>query len=101
MIIDVPYTATVTIRTLYSTHAKHLHYYATWTKYYVVDNLYLHVHVYMRPVVCMSRIILCTCIVGMVDGRGYDGQQKYTISDACRPCHLILNCLTDPVTGLS
>ena len=29
-----------------------------------------------------------TCM-GMFDGRGYDGQQKYTISDACKLCHLI------------
>ena len=35
----------------------------------------------------------CICIVGMVDGRGYDGQLKYTICDACRPCHSILSIL--------
>ena len=41
-----------------------------------------------RPVVCMSRRLLhinsghcCEC--------GYDDQQKYTICDACRPCHSI------------
>ena len=28
-------------------------------------------------------------ILGTVDGCGYDGQQKYTICDACRPCHSI------------
>ena len=32
-------------------------------------------------------------IVGTVDGRGYDGQLKYTICDACRPCHSILSIL--------
>ena len=30
------------------------------------------------------------CIVGTVDGRGYNGQQKYTIFDVYTPCHLIL-----------
>ena len=30
-------------------------------------------------------------IVSMVDGCGYDGQQKFTICDACRLCHLILS----------
>ena len=35
----------------------------------------------------------CICIVGTVDGRGYSGQQNYTICDACRLCHLILRTL--------
>ena len=33
------------------------------------------------------------CIVGTVNGCGYDDQQKYTICDACRLCHLILSIL--------
>ena len=33
------------------------------------------------------------CIVGMVDGCGYDSQPKYTICDTCRPCHSILSIL--------
>ena len=33
------------------------------------------------------------CIVGRVNGRGYDGQLKYTIYDTCRPCHSILSIL--------
>ena len=28
------------------------------------------------------------CIVGMADRRAYDGQQKYTICDACRSKHI-------------
>ena len=31
--------------------------------------------------------------MGMVDGRGYDGQQKYPICDTCRPCHSNLSIL--------
>ena len=31
--------------------------------------------------------------MGTVDGRGYDGQLKYTICDACRPCHSNLSTL--------
>ena len=31
------------------------------------------------------------CIVGTVDGCGYDGQLKCTICDARRPCHSVLN----------
>ena len=31
--------------------------------------------------------------MGTVDGCGYDSQQIYTICDACRPCHLIVNIL--------
>ena len=33
------------------------------------------------------------CIMGTVDGHGYDGQHKCTICDTCRPCHLILSAL--------
>ena len=33
------------------------------------------------------------CIVGMVDGCGYDGQLEYTICDIHRPYHLILSIL--------
>ena len=36
--------------------------------------------------------VVCN-IVGKLDGRGYDGQQKYTICDACKPCHSILSTL--------
>ena len=39
------------------------------------------------------------CIVGMVDGRGYDGGQKYAICDTCRPCHSDLSILR-PVLSL-
>ena len=35
----------------------------------------------------------CMCIVGMVNGCGYDSQQKCIICDACRLCHLILDIL--------
>ena len=35
----------------------------------------------------------CICIVGMVDGHGYDGQLKYTFCDACRLYHSILSIL--------
>ena len=31
--------------------------------------------------------------MGTVDGCGYNSQLKYTVYDACRPCHLILNIL--------
>ena len=46
---------------------------------------------YTKPVVHMStgHIILCICIVGMVDGCGYDSQHKYIICDAYRPYHWI------------
>ena len=40
---------------------------------------------------------ICICIVGMVDGYGYDGQLKYTICDVCRPCHLILYKHTEAI----
>ena len=36
---------------------------------------------------CMHLLIV---LVGTVYGCGYDGQQKFTICDACRLCHLIL-----------
>ena len=35
-------------------------------------------YIYTRPVVYMSRK-QCIRIVGMVNGHGYNGQQKYTI----------------------
>ena len=35
-------------------------------------------------------------MVGTVDGCGYDSQLKYTICDACRPCHSIVSIL-EPV----
>ena len=35
----------------------------------------------------------CTCNMGTVDGSGHDGQQKYTICDACKLCHLIQSAL--------
>ena len=31
--------------------------------------------------------------MGTVDGRGYDGQQEYTICDAYMQCHSILTIL--------
>ena len=31
--------------------------------------------------------------MGTVDGCGYDSQLKYTICEACRPCHMILSIL--------
>ena len=34
-----------------------------------------------------------TCIMGTVNGRGYDGQLKYTICNSRRPCHSILSIL--------
>ena len=56
--------------------------------FYVVDDLYLHV----RGQSCarMSREHMHKCIVGTVDGCGYD---SHTICDACRPCHSILSIL--------
>ena len=48
-----------------------------------------------RPVVCASRkhvacsasvVLMLIVLVGMIDGRGYDGQQKDAICDVCRPC---------------
>ena len=45
------------------------------------------------------RMSTCTimhyalCIMGIVNGCGYDGQHKCTICDTCRPCHLILSTL--------
>ena len=35
----------------------------------------------------------CICNMGTVDGCGYDGQQKYTICDACRQYRSILSIL--------
>ena len=69
-------------------HLVHMHY-AAWT--YAVDDLYLHIH--MRPVVCMNRSTSCIMHMGMVNGRGYDDQQKCTVCDICRPCHSILSTL--------
>ena len=53
-----------------------------------------------RPVVYISTkhtYSPAACIfnstVGTADGRGYNGQQKYAICDACRPCHSILSIL--------
>ena len=31
--------------------------------------------------------------MGTADGCGYNGQQKYTTGDVCRPCHSILSVL--------
>ena len=76
-----------TPRALHAQHISHLHYYATWT--YAVDDLSLHVQSCSWAESTMS----CICIVGMVYGRGCNGQLKYTICDACRPCHSILNIL--------
>ena len=44
---------------------------------------------------CTIIIILphASCIMGTVDGHGYNGQHKCAICDACRPCHLILSAL--------
>ena len=36
------------------------------------------------------------CIMGMVDGCGYDGQLKYIICDTCRPCNLIPSIVMPP-----
>ena len=33
------------------------------------------------------------CVMGMVEGCGYDDQQMYTICDTCRQCHSILGIL--------
>ena len=50
-----------------------------------------------RSVVCISTIIIimhyALCIMGTINGCGYDGQHKRTICDACRPCHSILSTL--------
>ena len=47
-----------------------------------------------RPIVHMSRkhndyIAAVLVLMGKVDGRGYDGQQKDTICDVCEPCQKI------------
>ena len=47
---------------------------------YTIDDLYLYIHIRAEST--------CICIVGTVDGHGYDCQQKYTICDACRPVAL-------------
>ena len=41
----------------------------------------------------ISGYMICT--VGMVDGCGYDGQQKCTICYTCRLCHTILSQFLD------
>ena len=46
-----------------------------WT--YTVHDLYLHIEGW------------CILIAVSVEGCGYNGQQKYTICDACRSCHSI------------
>ena len=46
-----------------------------WT--YIVHDLYLHIEGW------------CILIAVSVEGCGYNGQQKYTICDACRSCHSI------------
>ena len=64
----------------------------------IVDDLY---PTHTRPVVLvhMSREhMVLLCIVGTVDGRGYNDQLKHTICDTCRQCHLIRSILK-PVFG--
>ena len=54
---------------------------------HIVDDLYL---LMQRSVVHMNTYMhnyYALCIMGMVDGRGYKGQHKCTICDACRPCN--------------
>ena len=58
------------------------------TRRYVVNDLYLHVHT--RPIVCMSKKYV-HMHSGCGHGHGYNGQQKYTVCDACRLCHSILS----------
>ena len=55
----------------------------------------------MKTVVCMStkHVSLHAFMhsaVGMVDGCGYDGQQKWAICDTCRVYHSILS-ISKPV----
>ena len=51
----------------------------------------------MVPIMCMSRKDMhMHAALGMINGHGYDGQQKYIICDACRQCHLIL-CILKPI----
>ena len=45
-------------------------------------------HAHEQKIQCYAQLI-----VGTVDGGSYDGQLKYTICDACRPCHSILSVL--------
>ena len=42
-----------------------------------------------RPVMHMSRKHMACQSVGMLDGHGYDGQQKDTICDICGPWQMI------------
>ena len=56
---------------------------------HVVNVLHLHV----RGQLCAWAESTCMCILGKVNWRGYGGQLKYTICDACRPCHSILSIL--------
>ena len=57
--------------------------------HYAVDDYCLHIRI-VRPVKCMSREQRkSTCIVCTIVGHGYNDQQKYTICDACRPCHVL------------
>ena len=58
----------------------------TWT--YAVDDLYLC----GQSCAWAERTWSC-CIVGTVDGHGYDCQQKYTNCCACRLYHSILSIL--------
>ena len=61
----------------------------SYTLAYAVDDLYLHVWGQSYAWAESTYI----SIVGMVDGCGYDGQLKYTISDVSRPCHSIVSIL--------
>ena len=63
--------------------------------HYAVDDYCLHVRI-VRPVKWMSREQRkSTCIVCTIVGHGYNGQQKYTICDACRPCHVLNSKYTE------
>ena len=58
-----------------------------WNRvHYVVDNLYLHV----QGQLYVWAESTCICIVGTVDGYGYDG---YTICNVYRTCYSILSIL--------
>ena len=69
---------------------------------YSLDRICCWQTLHTRPVGCSSTKYnvynVHMCIVGMVDGYGYDGQwirspKKFTICDACRPYHSILHIL--------
>ena len=62
---------------------------------YVVYMIYA-LPTHKRPVALHEqkvhgRVAVHACIVGTVDESSYNGQQKYSLCDACRLCHSIWN----------